>query len=252
MRRVLFMLMVLALTACARTPYLNKQQYLLTADSPTTRYTPIAMSLKIDATTSPALYHNNALLYRLKDNQVTHDFYHIFAISPSHIITNNTTEWFKKNELFQYVFTVDLNLETDYVLKSNLIMLEADYTHPDTPIARLEIEYILLNAQHTILLDKHYVAEKRLSHKTTNALITAWNQDMTDILSSMTEDVAKIVAPNQVLKMEAAKPADTTPVTDPATRHLLRLETSKTATMEPAPAKSGEPSAEAVLRLNPS
>ncbi len=251
MRNLLLILTVLALTACGHRPYLAKQQYLLTADNPTTHYTPIAMSLKIDDTTSSALYHNNALLYRLKGNQVTHDFYHIFAISPSHIITNNTTAFFRQNELFQHVFTINLNLEADYVLKSNLIALDADYTHPDAPMARLEIEYILLNAQHTIVLDKHYVASQRLSEKTTDALIKAWNQGLTDILSNAAHDIAEMVAPDQALKIEPKKSVIAQPMVEPAVEHLLRLETNKTDAAQAAPRASQEPSAQAVLRLDP-
>lgn len=114
--RIFTCLIIFALlSACKSTSYIEKHQYSLQAPYTGNQYTPTPLSLSISDTITEAPYRNNEFLYRLKDNQIKHDFYHLFATSPDQQITHNTITWLQDSNLFAHVASASMMPNTQYL-----------------------------------------------------------------------------------------------------------------------------------------
>lgn len=181
MKNLALLLISLCLTACVSSTYLAKQQYMLQAKHPLVKAAqPVNASLTIEPTLASPPYNNVQFIYRLKNSAYLTDYYNIFMTEPSTQITAALTNFLQESNVFKNVTSADMTLPADYTLKTQLTKLYADYTQDTRPKAVMEIQFILLKDNH-IVFHTLLSAYAPLAHKSTTALIHAWNKDLTII-----------------------------------------------------------------------
>lgn len=212
------------LVGCASHTYPVRHQFVLqAADATRMAQTPLPATLEIETTVANAPYHNNTFVYQLKSNQYSTDFYDVFFTDPATLITQNLSRNLKEIGLFNTVATTELQLPATYVLKSQLLALNANYSDNNNPTADMSLRVILMQDQ-TIVIDQTYTRATKLSAKTTDDLVQAWNSSLTDILKQLDNELYQKFYANAHVQKTA--PAAVVPVEKTQPAHFLTLETT--------------------------
>jgi len=99
--------------------------------------------------------------------------------------------------LFARVTAVGSRLESTYLLEGNVIDLHADFTQKTAPEAVVEIRFFLLvgpEANESVALSETYRAATPIATRTAEAVVGALSKSLTDILTRLEADIAKVLA----------------------------------------------------------
>ena len=244
MKKLVLLIVSLCLTACVSNTYLAKQQYMLQAHKPLFKAEkPLVATLTVEPTLASPPYDNVQFIYRLKDSKYLNDYYNIFMTEPATQITTALTEFLQKTNLFTIVNSADMTLASNYNLKTQVTELYADYTNDTRPKAVMEIQFILLDGNnivyHTLL-----AAHAPLASKSTDALVKAWNKDLTIILTKFSLKLANQLQVTILRETKAQTVTSSTAVqTTAPNNNFLTLPGSRPAATTPTvkPVKSVQP-----------
>ena len=237
MKKSALIILSLALTACVSNTYLAKQQYMLQAHNPVIIATkPVDANLTVEPMLASPPYDNVQFIYRLKNSEYRNDYYHIFMTEPTTQTTAALAQFLQNANLFLNVNSADMTLPANYDLKTQLTALYADYTDHTHPKAVMEIQFILLEGNQ-IVLHTLLTAYSPLATKSTTALISAWNKDLTIILTKFSLKLMQQFHLTQAssVQVQTMPPAQatarpTTPAVKPSTddeHGFLRLYTQR-------------------------
>jgi ABC-type uncharacterized transport system auxiliary subunit len=137
------------------------------------------------------------LVYRVDEFRYEPDFYHQFLVLPGVMITEETRDWLANSSLFARVTAVGSRLESTYLLEGNVIDLHADFTQKTAPEAVVEIRFFLLvgpEANESVALSETYRAATPIATRTAEAVVGALSKSLTDILTRLEADIAKVLA----------------------------------------------------------
>lgn len=177
------------LAGCFHAPNVPRQTYLFDLSAPSSiKHHFAEHSIYIAQTMILPQFAGTSFVYRTQNNIYTTDYYNGFFISPSEQIHQAIVNYFLKKSSLS-VFEGDAIGNINYILRTKILALYADYQNPDQPMAVMSIEFSLydLTGKSPVLTYKKIVTEKTpLQEKDSDSLITAWNIDLSKILNHLT------------------------------------------------------------------
>jgi ABC-type uncharacterized transport system auxiliary subunit len=131
-------------------------------------------------------------VYRTNELNYTTDYYNVFFGFPAEQIQQNSIKYIQTTKIFKYASDNILPLKTDYILKTNITELYADYRDAKFPKAVISIQYTLINAkeQPKIVFSRTLNASIPLTEKSSNALVNGWNEGLQKILKRLAINLA--------------------------------------------------------------
>jgi len=185
----------------------DQKTYMLAVDYPRPINSTVGASLLINDTTTAPAFSDNQFVYRLSKVTYSKDFYNIFFVPVNQQISNILYNAFQKSAAFSDVEQAGSLLPTEYVLKTNIIDLYADYQIRSHPSAVLNIQVILYKQEHDklkTLLRKTYHASQTLKNRNSEALVTGWSDNLTKILPTLISDVKVAIKNDRPVYSEQA------------------------------------------------
>ena len=196
LRVVIYSLIVLiCLTSfgCMRAKYLQRNEYMLDVEMPSgAKYTSNKV-LEISNVTIAPQFSNLSFVYRTSDINYTRDYYHIFFNPPAQQIEQLIVKYLRTKNLFKYIVSDVSILQPNYVLRSKITALYADYRDFKRPKAIVVIHFTLFNNKTHILIDKKFSAVIPLRQKNTQSLVYAWNKGLEKILAQLCGELRKVI-----------------------------------------------------------
>ncbi len=187
-------LLVALCPGCARQSY-TKQQFVLEAARPTSPAGPrrdIVLAVRGFAI-DPAC-DGKGLMYRKGQNEYESDFYHEFLVAPQVLISSQTRRWLAQSGRFRMVLEPGSLLEPTHILEGNVLALHGDFRGRDLPQAVLQMRVFLVankRAQPEVVFTRDYQASCPARERTADALVTALDQCLVQVLSTLEKDLGE-------------------------------------------------------------
>lgn len=137
-------------------------------------------------------FASNSLVYRLSPIEYEIDYYKEFVTSPDTIITQQFQIYLDSTNLFNAVTAPASLIDSDFYLEGQIRKLYADVSDKKKPAAVIEIKIHILKktkSSEKLWFSKTYSASKELKERTTDHLISAYNQCLKMILSEFTDNL---------------------------------------------------------------
>lgn len=187
---------------------LDQKTYMLDAKYQGTPATPYNAVLQINSTTIAEAFADNQFVYRTSDSNYQKDFYHLFFVPPSQQVEELLSKTIDNAQLFSDIEQPGTTMAVNYILKSNVDALYADYrtTAPQGVLGiTVSLYYKDTNGLQRIF-SKSYVQRNSISPENSAGLMKAWNADLTTILTLMVGDMKKALATQMAARTAAAAP----------------------------------------------
>lgn len=136
-------------------------------------------------------------VYRTHELKYTSDYYNIFFVSPLEQIYHNELKYLQTVKLFKYVSGDVTPLKPNYILKTYVNALYADYCDAIQPKAVMAIQFVLLDVSVKpvkIIMQKTFSQSMLLPQKSSDALVATWNKELESILQQLIGLIQKTVS----------------------------------------------------------
>jgi ABC-type uncharacterized transport system auxiliary subunit len=133
-----------------------------------------------------------SFVYRTQTLKYTTDYYNIFFVSSAEQIYQNELKYLRATNIFKLVSVDAAPLLSGYILKTYVSELYADYRDTASPKAVMTIQFVLLDATLSppkIIMQKTFSRKNILQQKSSEALTTAWNDELGSILRQLVSAV---------------------------------------------------------------
>ncbi len=150
-------------------------------------------SLRVRSFQISPMFKGRSFIYRLDENRYQGDFYNRFFADPSDMVASTVASWLGDSALFRPVSTTATQLGADYFLEGTVETLYGDYRSPEAPRSVLEIQFLLITApqgQVKLVFERSYQASLPVAPDSPEALVTGWDQALTQILSRFEQDLS--------------------------------------------------------------
>lgn len=134
-----------------------------------------------------------SFVYRIDELKYTSDFYNVFFSPPADQINYNVLKYLESAKPFAYISDNAYPIKPDYILKTNINDLYADYRNQNAPRAVISMRFVLIKTKDEpkVVLDKTFKERVLLTQKTSDALVKSWNKGLQRILENFTADIVK-------------------------------------------------------------
>jgi uncharacterized lipoprotein YmbA len=191
---------VASLSACLSRPPLVPQTFSI--DPPPVRLTPPsagARVISLKRVEVAAQFDRKELLYRTGDHRLERDPYASFAAPPGDMITEAIRGYLRNARFVRDVVSPGSELPADLLIEVYVSDLSGDFARPDDVAAVMTLQLQVSPAAASgqppqPLLRKEYSRRIRLSRRTADAVVTAWNQGLADIMKDFVGDLEVAVA----------------------------------------------------------
>ena len=169
--------------------YVEKKQYLLQVELPkvsTKAKTSTKHSLLIDSVAAESPFGQSSFLYRVSENQYLVDYYSDFLSPPVTQLDSLLNKYLAATGKFNLVMRGE-ETEHSYKLHLRILELYADYRDRKQPEAVITVHVSLTKPSKTTrvkLFDKTFHATAPLATKSTDDLLTAWDECLADLFRS--------------------------------------------------------------------
>lgn len=139
-------------------------------------------------------FEGRELVYRTGELQYESDFYHEWFVSPGAMFTQQIQNWMAASGLFQTVLDGSSVIEETHLLEGSITALYADVREKTAPRAVLEMRVRLVQeraGRSTILFQQDYRQAASMADDSPGALVTAWNEDLRQVLTLLEEDLRR-------------------------------------------------------------
>lgn len=185
----LFILSMLLSAGCVNlsTKYLAQQQYGLSVKQPSPVPHKTDKILEIYYPNIAAQFSGSNFVYKANESEYTNDFYNKFFTSPVDDIDQSVIKYLQNSRLFKYASDDITPLRPDYILKTNVTELYADYRDKNAPRAVMSVQFTLVNTEDKpqIIMNKTFRQSILLRDKSSISLIVGWNKCLQNILSRL-------------------------------------------------------------------
>ena len=180
--------------------YQAKSTYALeaTRSQPPVRPSSPAVVLRVRPFTAVAPFDERVFHYRVHAVRFESDFYNEFVYSPRTLIGDQTRLWLQSARLFGAVLEPASRAESTHSLEGCVTALHADYRDIKSPVAVMEIRFLLLkdsSASQEIVLDKTYRQEVPLENRQPATLAIGWSNGLKQVLTALEQDLSLKIAP---------------------------------------------------------
>ena len=196
MNRLVFILLAAGMLAgCASGPAWKRQVFAFSspADPPATSEPTDAVALN-RVTISP-LFNSHSFTYRTAENAYEHDPYAGFLIPPERALAEAIRAWMCASGAFGRVLEPGSRLTPTLVAEVSVHELYGDFRQPAKPVAAMEIRFIFCELKDgnpgRLVMDRVSARQTPLSRRTPDALMTAWDADLREIMEEIQSEYAK-------------------------------------------------------------
>lgn len=182
-------------SGCASRRTYAKQEFVLEATrpaSPARQPHEVVLAVR-DFTVNP-VYEGRGLIYRRSESKYEADFYNEFLVAPHVLLSSQTRNWLSRSGMFKTVLDPGSLVEPTHVLEGNVLALYGNFRDRDLPQAVIQIRIFLIagtRSQPKVIFTRDYQASQEAQARTPDALVTAFDECLVQILSALEEDVGK-------------------------------------------------------------
>src|SRR5947207_11607690 len=180
---------------CASDPRWKRQVFAfsLPADPPATNAQTNIVALS-RVSISP-LFQNRSFTYRKAENTYELDPYAGFLVPPGRALAESIRAWMRASGVFGRVVEPGSGLTPTLVAEVSVNELYGDFRKAAQPVATMEIHFVCYQVKEgapgRIVLDKVCAHETPLTRKTPEALMSAWDADLSAIMVEINSEYAK-------------------------------------------------------------
>jgi hypothetical protein len=141
-------------------------------------------------------YAAKSFVYARDHGAFESDFYNGFFVPPSAMFTDLMHRWLKASGLFGYVVDSSSYMEATHVLESKVTALYGDYSIRQSPLAVVQMEFLLLQCGSKIpraILEKSYRFQIPIPGTSARELVSGWSVATWRILDGFARDVSKVL-----------------------------------------------------------
>ena len=192
-------LAILALTMSGCMPKaenLDQKTYMLSAPTTIPEFKTQPASLQINDTSIVTTFSDMPFVYRTSDILYTKDFYNLFFIPATQQFNQIFYRTFQKADLFMHVEQPGALISINYLLKTTINELYADYRNPKQPVAVMELQISLYHKTKTgikNIFNRTYREAAPITPQNSVGLINGWNEDLKRLLPQIMVDVNQAV-----------------------------------------------------------
>lgn len=138
------------------------------------------------------LYNTRELVYRSPEERIDSDFYNLFFVSPSNMLTTELRRWLRESGQFEHIIEPGSIAVPDLTLEGTVNALYGDYTS-DRPAAVVEIQFFAVDestAENDIVFSGSYAERVPLADSSPQALVKAMTQGVEAVFTSLESDLA--------------------------------------------------------------
>ncbi|WP_207262588.1 ABC-type transport auxiliary lipoprotein family protein [Desulfovibrio sp. Huiquan2017] len=194
---ILIALLVTALAASACVKLgarpLEKRYYQIApARTATKAAAPRKLVLMVRRLSVSDLYNTRELVYRSPEERIDSDFYNLFFVSPSNMLTTELRRWLRESGQFKHIIEPGSIAVPDLTLEGTVNALYGDYTS-DRPAAVVEMQFFAVDestAENDIVFSGSYAERVPLADSSPQALVKALTQGVEAVFTSLESDLA--------------------------------------------------------------
>jgi len=168
----------------------------LPADPPTTNAQTNIVAL--DRVSISPLFQNRSFTYRKAENTYELDPYAGFLVPPERTLAGPIRAWMRASGVFGRVVEPGSGLTPTLVAEVSVNELYGDLRQASRPVGTMEIHFICYEVKDgdpgRIVLDRVCAHETPLARKTPNALMTAWDADLREIMGEINSEYSKAIS----------------------------------------------------------
>jgi hypothetical protein len=196
MRRLASLLLAAGIFfGCASDPKWKRQVFAfsLPAEPPITNAQTHIVALS-RVSISP-LFQSRSFTYRKAENTYEQDPYAGFLVPPERALAEPIRAWMRASGVFGRVVEPDSGLTPTLLAEVSITELYGDFRQASRPLGRMEIHFICYEVKDgdpgRIVLDRLCARETPLARRTPDALMTAWDTDLREIMEEIDSEYAK-------------------------------------------------------------
>ncbi len=180
---------------CAGGRSYTKHQFVLAAARPAQPARPphdVALTVR-DFTIEP-VYEGRGLVYRKGESEYESDFYNEFLIAPQILVSSQTRAWLSRSGVFGTVLEPGSLVGPTHILEGSVLVLYGDFRGGKLPQAVMEIRIFLIagtQARPEVVFTRDYQVSHPAQAPTADALVTAFDRCLEQILSALEQDLEK-------------------------------------------------------------
>jgi hypothetical protein len=180
---------------CASDPKWKRQVFAfsLPADPPTTNAQTHIVALS-RVSISP-VFQNRSFTYRTAENTYEQDPYAGFLVPPERALAEPIRAWMRASGVFGRVLEPGSGMTPTLVAEVSVNELYGDFRQASRPLGTMAIHFICYEVKDgepgRILLDRIGTHETPLARKTPEALMSAWDADLREIMDEIKSEYAK-------------------------------------------------------------
>jgi cholesterol transport system auxiliary component len=190
MRSLASILFVVALLCgCASSPRWTRQTFAFSLPSDPPATIPNTNLVTLRRLSVSPLFQSRSFTYRTAENSYEHDPYAGFLIPPEQALAQSIRASMRASSVFGRLLPPGSNLAPSLVAEVSVTQLYGDLRNRSQPVGTLELHFICYEvtdgAPGRIVLDKVCTHETRMAARTPDALMTAWNTDLGEIMEQI-------------------------------------------------------------------
>jgi ABC-type uncharacterized transport system auxiliary subunit len=195
------LIIILSLSFClsgcfgVNNKYVEQQKYGLSVSEAKYSLHNTGKILEIFYPTIDSQFAGSNFVYRIDNLRYAYDYYNTFFISPLEQINRNEVKYLQSTKLFTYASDTIYPLQPNYILKTHISELYADYRDTLKPKAIMALQFTLLditpNSTPKIVFSKSLSRSAILSQKSSDALVATWSDELASILRQLSNLCAK-------------------------------------------------------------
>jgi ABC-type uncharacterized transport system auxiliary subunit len=141
------------------------------------------------------LFHSRSFTYRTAENTYEQDPYAGFLILPERALAEAIRAWMRASGAFGRVLEPGSSLTPGLVVEVSVHELYGDFRQASQPTGAMAIRFVLFELKDgnpgRLVMDKVSARQTPLSRKTPDALMTAWDTDLREIMEEIQSEYAK-------------------------------------------------------------
>jgi cholesterol transport system auxiliary component len=197
-RSLVILIAAIVFCGCASGPSWKRQSFAfsLAADPPTTNDTDRIVALN-RVSISPT-FQSRSFTYRTGDDSYEQDPYAGFLIPPERALAEAIRASMRASGAFGRVVDPGSAITPNVIMEASINELYGDFRQASRPVATMGIHMMCYEVQdgepRHVLFDKYCLQETALARKTPGALMTAWDEDLRQIMDQISSEYAKTIS----------------------------------------------------------
>jgi hypothetical protein len=191
----IILLATAVLAGCTSGPAWKRQLYAfsLPADPPAT-HAPAGLVTLNRVAISP-LFHSRSFTYRTAENTYEQDPYAGFLIPPERALAEAIRAWMRASGAFGRVVDPGSSLIPSMIAEVSVHELYGDFREAFQPVGVMELRFLFFELKDgnpgRLVLDKVVTRRMPLNGRTPDALMTAWDIDLREIMREIQSEYDK-------------------------------------------------------------